>query len=71
MARQVPLLFLLELLLLDLDEGDAPLVFLVILLEVVDLFDERFSLELLRLWNFLVLIDAQLEDVVLDFWIRE
>ena len=71
MAGQVPLLFFLELLLLDLDECDPPLVFLVVLLEIVNLFDEGLGLELLRLWDLLVLVDAELEDVVLDICMRQ
>ena len=71
MAGQVPLLFFLEFLLLDLDECDPPLVFLVVLLEIVNLFDEGLGLELLRLWDLLVLVDAELEDVVLDICMRQ
>lgn len=66
MARNVPLFLFLELLLLDLDECDTSLVLLVVLLEIMDLLDESLGLELLRLWDLLVLVDAQLEDVILD-----
>lgn len=49
MAGEVPLFFLLELLFFDLGEGDSSLVFLVVLLEVVDILDKLLGFDLLGL----------------------
>ena len=70
MAGEVPLLFLLELLFFDLGEGDSSLVFLVVLLKVVDILDELLGLDLLGLWDVLILIDVEPQNVVLDVWVR-
>ena len=70
MAGEVPLLFLLELLFFDLGEGDSSLVFLVVLLKVVNILDELLGLDLLGLWDVLILIDVEPQNVVLDVWVR-
>ena len=70
MAGEVPLLFLLELLFFDLGEGDSSLVFLVVLLKVVDILDELLGLNLLRLWDVLIFVDVEPQNVVLDVWSR-
>ena len=70
MAGEVPLFFLLELLFFDLGEGDSSLVFLVVLLKVVDILDELLGLNLLRLWDVLIFVDVEPQNVVLDVWSR-